>query len=126
MWVEGGVAGTQTWSKQRWNPELGSKLWPARGGESQEAGGGFWKCLVASAAGATSLYYLPRLCAGRLVLGGGRKQGGPLQAGVAWRVSTRIGLFIRRLCGGNVLVGVASHPEGQGWLMGGQPFTSHV
>lgn len=47
----------------------------------------------------------------------GRKQGGPLEAGVAWRVGTWTGLFIWGLFGFNVLVRVASHPQGQGWLM---------
>lgn len=88
--MEGGVAGDPKMEQAKVEPRAPSCGQQEEG--SQAAGGRRLEMPVASAAGATSFIIFPGCVPGDLVFGG-HKQGGPLQAGVAWRIGTWIGLF---------------------------------
>lgn len=89
--MEGGVAGDPKMEQAKVEPRAPSCGQQEEG--SQATGGRSLEIPVASAAGATSFIIFPG-CVPRDLVFGGHKQGGPLQAGVAWRIGTWIGLFI--------------------------------
>lgn len=70
-----------------------SKLWPAGRREPGDRWDGPGNALWPQQQVPPPFIIFPGCVPGNLIFWG-RKQGGPLQAGVAWRLGTQIGLFI--------------------------------